>query len=286
MAEKLITSSVIPSKYDQDCNLVIIYTLYPTPSKLKNWSYLVLFIFNLSFLPSFLDVLSPNNNWSSSLYAQIPNAVFDANDAHKGILIPRVSLLSITDIETVPSPSISLLLYNTSTVGVAPNNLINGFYYWNGVRWQSMKADNAFSPTFVEFYALMPSNNVATIAQGSPISFPQNGSTSGTIIRSTVTPTSQFILPEIGTYSITWQVSIAEAGQHVLMVNGVEYARSVIGRATGTTQIIGNTLLTTSTLNTTISVNNPTGNAIALTVVPIAGGTHAVSASIIIRRLL
>ena len=83
-----------------------------------------------------------------------------------------------------------------------------------------------------------------------------------------------YVLPEIGTYSITWQVSIAEAGQLVLVVNGVEDARTLVGRATGTSQIIGNTLLTTSTLNTIVSLNNPSGNPVALTVSPIAGGTR------------
>lgn len=148
-----------------------------------------------------------------------------------------------------------------------------------------MSGARSFVETFVEFYALMPSNNTATIAAGSPISFPQDGPTSGTIIRSSVTPTSEFIIPDVGTYSISWQVSIAEAGQLVLMVNGVEDPGTVVGRATGTSQIIGNTLLTTSTVNTRISLNNPTGNPVALTVSPIAGGTKAVSASIIIKRL-
>lgn len=239
----------------------------------------------LIFIPSFLGTFSPGKYWGAGIYAQIPNAVFDANDAHKGILIPRVSLLSATDIVTVPSPSLSLLLYNTSTVGTSPNNLTAGFYFWNGTKWQSLSGARSFVETFVEFFALMSPNNSATIAAGSSINFPQNGPTSGLITRSSTTPKSKFVIPDIGTYSITWQVSVAEAAQLVLVVNGVEDARTVVGRATGTSQIIGNTLLTTSTLNTVISLNNPTGNPAALTISPIAGGTRAVSASLIIKRL-
>lgn len=250
-------------------------------SNLKQIYCSVIVITALIILPSF----SPKNNWGGGLYAQTPNFVFDANDAHKGILIPRVSLLSATDTVTVPSPGVSLLLFNTSTVGESSNNLTPGFYYWNGTKWQSMSGAKTFAETFVEFYALMPGDNTATVAPGSPISFPQNGPTSGLITRSSTTPTSQFVIPDIGTYSITWQVSIAEAGQLVLVVNGVEDARTVVGRATGTSQIIGNTLLTTSALNTVISLNNATGNPEALTVNPIAGGTRAVSASLIIKRL-
>ena len=254
-------------------------------NELKNNSFVKLLVVALIFLPSLLSTLSPTKSWGGGLYAQIPNAVFDANDAHKGVLLPRVSLQSVTDTVTVHSPGVSLLLYNTSTVGVSPNNLTPGFYFWNGTKWQSLSGGRSFLETFVEFYALMPGDNTATVAPGTPISFPRNGPTSGTIIRSSTTPTSQFVLPEIGTYSITWQVSIAEAGQLVLVVNGVEDARTLVGRATGTSQIIGNTLLTTSTLNTIVSLNNPSGNPVALTVSPIAGGTRAVSASIIIKRL-
>ena len=56
----------------------------------------------------------------------------------------------------------------------------------------------------------------------------------------------------------------------MLVVNGVEDARTLVGCATGTSQIIGNTLLTTSTLNTIVSLNNPSGDPIALTVSSIA----------------
>ena len=243
-------------------------------NELKNNSFVKILVIALIFLPSFLSTFSPAKSWGGGLYAQIPNAVFDANDAHKGVLLPRVSLQSATDTVTVHSPGISLLLYNTSTVGVSPNNLTPGFYFWNGNKWQSLSGARSFLETFVEFFALMPGDNTATVAPGTPISFPQNGPTSGTIIRSSTTPTSQFVIPAIGTYSITWQVSIAEAGQLVLVVNGVEDARTLVGRATGTSQIIGNTLLTTSTLNTIVSLNNPSGNPVALTVSPIAGGTR------------
>lgn len=62
-------------------------------------------------------------------------------------------------------------------------------------------------------------------------------------------------------------------------------ARTVVGRATGRSQIAGRTLLTRSTLNTTIIFNNPSGKPKAFTVSPISGGTQAASASIIIKSL-
>ncbi len=53
----------------------------------------------------------------------------------KGILIPNVALTSTGDAVTVNTPATSLFVYNTATAGASPNNVVPGFYYWNGVKW-------------------------------------------------------------------------------------------------------------------------------------------------------
>lgn len=63
------------------------------------------------------------------------SAMLDVNNANKGILIPRVSLLSATDVITIASPATSLLIYNTATAGTFPNNVVPGYYYWNSTKW-------------------------------------------------------------------------------------------------------------------------------------------------------
>ena len=136
---------------------------------------------------------------------------------------------------------------------------------------------------FADFYALMPSDNTATIAGGAAIAFPQNGPSNGIIIRTSAT---QFTLPAIGTYMISWQVSIAEAAQLVLEINGVENLATVVGRAALTSQLVGNRLITTTSANSVLRVVNPTGSATALTITPLAGGAQAVSASLVITRIL
>ncbi len=137
--------------------------------------------------------------------------------------------------------------------------------------------------TFASFFALMPPDNAATVGAGVGVDFPQDGPTSGSaIVRSTA---SDFTLTDIGTYEVTWQVSVTEPGQLVLTINGVELPETVVGRATGTSQIVGSTLIVTSTINSILSVHNPTGNTPALTITPVAGGTHPVSATLIIKRL-
>ncbi|WP_394992884.1 hypothetical protein [Emticicia sp.] len=218
-------------------------------------------------------------SFSGALFAQNnPSAMLDVASNNKGVLIPRVSLTSITDISTVVSPATSLLVYNTATVGIPPNNVSPGFHYWTGTKWNLLGSIT----TFAEFYALMPGDNTATIAAGSPIEFPQNGPTNGIITRINA---SQFNIPAVGIYMVDWQVSIAEAGQLILQLNGTDIATSVVGRATGTSQIIGHTYITTLLPNSVLTVVNPSGNPVALTINPGAGGTRAVSANIIITRM-
>ena len=82
-----------------------------------------------------------------------------------------------------------------------------------------------------------------------------------------------------------FQVSVNEPGQLILTLNGVDQAHTVVGRATGTSQIVGMALVTTTGINSTLTVRNPAGNSTALTITPSAGGTHAVSANLVITQI-
>jgi hypothetical protein len=138
---------------------------------------------------------------------------------------------------------------------------------------------------FAYFYALMPGDNAATIAAGSELEFPHNGAARG-IIRNSA---SKFILPAVGIYEVFWQASISEAGQLVLGLDSgsgvVEQANTVAGRATGASLITNHVLLVTTATNSLLSVRNASGNPTVLTVTPIAGGTHAVSATLLIKQI-
>lgn len=136
---------------------------------------------------------------------------------------------------------------------------------------------------FADFYAMMPTDNVVTIAAGNAVEFPQNGPTSaGGITR---TGLSTFNLATVGTYQVMFQVSVNEAGQLVLALNGTELPNTVVGRATGTSQIVGFSLVTTTSPNSILTVRNPVGNPASLTITPLAGGAQPVSAHLVITRL-
>jgi hypothetical protein len=129
----------------------------------------------------------------------------------------------------------------------------------------------------------MPSDNAATVAPGTDVSFPQDGPTSGpTIVR---TGPNSFNLSVIGTYQILFQVGVSEAGQLILTLNGADLAYTVVGRATGTSQILGMALVDTTEINSILTVRNPAGNSTALTITPLAGGTRSVSAHLVIIQI-
>lgn len=136
---------------------------------------------------------------------------------------------------------------------------------------------------FADFYALMPPDNAATVAPGTDVSFPQDGPNSGSGI--TRIDADSFNLAEIGTYQVLFQVSVTEAGQLQLTLNGDALAYTVVGRATGTSQVVGMAILTTTTINSILTVRNPADNSTALTITPLAGGTQPVSAHLVITQL-
>jgi len=134
---------------------------------------------------------------------------------------------------------------------------------------------------FADFYALMPPDNAATVTVGGNVQFPENGPPgSGSIFRLT---TSTFNLTAVGTYQIMFQVSVSESAQLVLSLNGTNLAYTVVGRATGTDQVVGMVLVTTSTVSSTLAVVND--SATAITITPLAGGTNPVSAHLVITRI-
>jgi hypothetical protein len=120
------------------------------------------------------------------------------------------------------------------------------------------------------------------VASGDAVDFPQDGPQSGGIVRLDV---DSFTLSEIGVYRVSFQASVTEPGQLLLTLNGTELAYTVVGRATGTSQIVGESLVRTTTVNALLEVVNPAGNTPALTITPLAGGTRPVSASLVIQKL-
>lgn len=66
------------------------------------------------------------------------SAKLDVAASDKGFLPPRVALTAtnaFAPITGTSSLAAGLLVYNTVTAGAVPNNVVPGYYYWNGTIW-------------------------------------------------------------------------------------------------------------------------------------------------------
>lgn len=86
-------------------------------------------------LISFNKFKSQNVGISNSGAVPNASAMLDIVSTDKGLLVPRFALSDITVAAPVTSPAVSLIVYNTATAGTPPNNVVPGFYYWDGSKW-------------------------------------------------------------------------------------------------------------------------------------------------------
>lgn len=66
------------------------------------------------------------------------SAKLDVTASNKGFLPPRIALTGtnvFAPITGTSSAAAGLLIYNTATDGTAPNNVVPGYYFWNGLSW-------------------------------------------------------------------------------------------------------------------------------------------------------
>jgi len=102
------------------------------------------------------------------------SAKLDVSATDRGFLPPRVALTAanaFTPITGTSSAAAGLLVYNTATAGTAPNNVIPGYYYWNGSIWIQISGgliiDNSKSASFT--LAAADNNKVFLITSASAV---------------------------------------------------------------------------------------------------------------------
>jgi hypothetical protein len=102
-------------------------------------------LFALSFVAVLQTTTAQNVGINSTGAAPDNSAMLDIVATNKGLLIPRVSLSSTTDNVTVPTPTTSLLIYNTNASITNGNG--EGYYYNSGTptapNWVKLVTSNA-----------------------------------------------------------------------------------------------------------------------------------------------
>src|SRR3989337_3445250 len=86
-------------------------------------------------MSAYLNVVAQNVGINSDGATPDASSMLDINSTSKGLLIPRVALSATNVASPITTPTTSLLVYNTATAGTAPDNVVPGYYYWDGVMW-------------------------------------------------------------------------------------------------------------------------------------------------------
>jgi hypothetical protein len=79
-------------------------------------------------------------NAQTGIGTTTPNASakLEVYATNKGFLPPRIALTGTLDAVTIASPATGLVIYNTVTAGTSPNNVLPGYYYWDGAKWNGL----------------------------------------------------------------------------------------------------------------------------------------------------
>ncbi len=102
------------------------------------------------------------------------SAKLEVASTTQGFLPPRVALTAtnvFSPIVGTSSAATGLLVYNTASAGTAPNNVVPGYYYWNGTIWVQISngliIDNSKNAGFT--LAAADNNKVFLITSASTI---------------------------------------------------------------------------------------------------------------------
>lgn len=115
------------------------------------------------------------------------------------------------------------------------------------------------------FYNLIEKDSPIIISPGAAIEFTKDGVSNNTDIKRITSST--FNLTLVGIYEISFQITTNSIGQLVVVLNETEIPYAVFGNNIGG-QIIGSCIITTTSPNSIISINNIANNSSDITIMP------------------
>jgi len=141
--------------------------------------------------------------------APAPSSILEMSSANKGFLITRVSLMSKTDITTVPAPSAGMLVLASQNSGIGENSVSEGrLYKFNGNSWDEMveEGEIASGSLYPELVAIGNKTSTTTTCTGAVASNFQLTSLKN--IKATINSNGSIVAHKTGYY--IWSVSIKQ----------------------------------------------------------------------------
>ncbi|RYY25319.1 MAG: hypothetical protein EOP41_05245 [Sphingobacteriaceae bacterium] len=149
---------------------------------------------------------------SSSSFTPDASAALDVSYTNKGLLVPRVALTANNVPGPVSSPATSLLVYNTATAGTSPNNVIPGYYYWNGSVWVALTTSQS-----ANFWST--NGNAGTTSTGTSSTLNFLGTTDNVPFRMRTNNVQRLMLDTLGSVAIGLNPVFATTYREKLLVD-------------------------------------------------------------------
>jgi hypothetical protein len=95
------------------------------------------------------------------------SAKLEVASDRQGFLPPRIALTATNSASPITSPATGLIIFNTATAGTTPNNVLPGYYYWDGSKWNglvdqgSLNSFSGFNPNYAQSNASAVSKSAA-----------------------------------------------------------------------------------------------------------------------------
>jgi hypothetical protein len=151
------------------------------------------------------------------------SAKLEISSPNKGFLPPRVSLTATNSPSPITSPANGLMVFNTVTAGISPNQVVPGYYYWDatGLQWVSLSTTVGNVQNQAIYRSTSNTNaNSAVSTWNSRF----NNIAAGDL---TFTSSTSFALSN-GIYKLEWALPYQQASTYNLMVLQ-EYSSSAWG---------------------------------------------------------
>ena len=108
-----------------------------------------------------------------------PNGALDIASSTNGILVPRVALTFKNLAAPVVNPNggaltAGTLVWNTATSGILPNNVVPGFYYWDGGVWVALSGSGGKNWSVTGNGGTLAANNFIGTTDDNDIIFKRN----------------------------------------------------------------------------------------------------------------